>query len=307
MPRAPDEDVVAVRARVAEAHLGGLDRAVAGEVAAGDEVDDVLARDVGAGHPAGALGDARVEQVADAGGALEPERAGPDVALDERRGARRSRPRVKASTSAGSTWAPSRFSSTSRSPGTPMASGSRVPSGCTSMTTTFLSVSPAVHGRSSRGKRSLRCATRVSIVGVSGVSSACAAGTPSHPTGLGGRHPHGLDVGGIPAARAVDVGVLADLGGGEELLALAAAHRAGHRLDDDVVEAEPVEDADVGLAVQLVALVEPGRVDVEGVGVLHDELTAAQHAGARARLVAVLRLDLVDRERQVLVGASRGP
>ena len=104
-----------------------------------------------------------------------------------------------------------------------------------------------------------------SIVGVSGVSSACAAGTPSHADRVGRGHAHGLDVGGIPAARAVHVGVLADLGRGEELLALAAAHGAGHRLDDDVVEAEPVEDADVGLAVQLVALVEPGGVDVEGV------------------------------------------
>ena len=164
-------------------------------------------------------------------------------------------------------------------------------------------VSPAAQGRSSRGKRSLRWATSVSIVGVSGVSSACAAGTSSQATGVGDGHAHGLDVRGIPAARAVDVGVLAVLGRGEELLALAAAHGAGHRLDDDVVEAEAVEDADVGVAVQLVALVEPGGVDVEGVGVLHDELAPAQHAGTRTRLVAVLRLDLVDRQRQVLVGA----
>ena len=51
----------------------------------------------------------------------------------------------------------------------------------------------------------------------------------------------------------------------------------------------------------LVAALEAGVVDVEGVGVLHDELAAAQQAGAGTRLVAVLRLDLVDRERQVLV------
>ena len=62
--------VVAVRAGVARAHLGGLDRAVGGEVAARDEVDDVLPGDVGTGDPAGALGDARVEQVADAARAL---------------------------------------------------------------------------------------------------------------------------------------------------------------------------------------------------------------------------------------------
>ncbi len=84
---------------------------------------------------------------------------------------------------------------------------------------------------------------------------------------------------------------------------LRAAHRPGHRLDDDVVEAEPLEDADVGVAVQLVALVEPGLVEVEGVAVLHDELAAAQDAGARPGLVAVLRLDLVDRQGQVLVRA----
>ena len=102
----------------------------------------------------------------------------------------------------------------------------------TSMTTTFFSVSPAVHAV--LPGCSLRWATRVSIVGVSGVSSAWAAGTPSHPTGSG--------AGTRPPRRwrhsrscAADVGVLAHLGGGEELLALGPAHRTGHRLDDDVV------------------------------------------------------------------------
>ena len=119
---------------------------------------------------------------------------------------------------------------------------------------------------------------------------------------LGGAHPDGLDVGGVVARGAADVGVLADLGLGEELLARRPAHRTGRRLDDDVLEAEPVEDPDVGVAVLLVGLLEPGVVDVEGVGVLHHELAPAQQPGARTRLVAVLGLDLVDRERQVLVG-----
>ena len=65
---------------------------------------------------------------------------------------------------------------------------------------------------------------------------------------------------------------------------------------------EPVEDPDVGVAVLLVGLLEAGVVDVEGVGVLHHELAPAQQARAGTRLVAVLVLDLVDRERQVLVG-----
>ena len=87
----------------------------------------------------------------------------------------------------------------------------------------------------------------------------------------------------------------------QELLALRAAHRPGIRLDDDVLEAEPGEDALVGVALRLVARVEALVGDVERVGVLHRELASAQEAGARAGLVAVLVLDLVDRERQVLV------
>ena len=45
-----------------------------------------------------------------------------------------------------------------------------------------------------------------------------------------------------------------------------------------------------------------GVVEVEGVGVLHHELAPAQDASARTSLVAVLGLNLVQRQRQVLVG-----
>ena len=131
--------------------------------------------------------------------------------------------------------------------------------------------------------------------------------------GVGGRHVvvgHGrgrahrdrLDVGGVVAVGAADVGVLADLGLREELLARRPAHGARGRLDDHVLEPEPVEDLDVGVAVREVGPLEARVVDVEGVGVLHDELAPAQQPRAGTRLVAVLGLDLVDRERQVLVG-----
>ena len=72
-------------AGVAVAHLRGLDGAVGGEVAPGDEVDDVPARLVGTGHPRRALADPRVEQVADAGRLVGTEHAGPDVALGQGR------------------------------------------------------------------------------------------------------------------------------------------------------------------------------------------------------------------------------
>ena len=67
------------------------------------------------------------------------------------------------------------------------------------------------------------------------------------------------------------------------------------------LEAQALEDALVGVAVRLVAGVQAGVVEVEGVGVLHDELAAAQQARAGTCLVAVLVLDLVDVQRQVLV------
>ena len=88
---------------------------------------------------------------------------------------------------------------------------------------------------------------------------------------------------------------------GEELLAGRAAHRARHRLDDHVVEAR------AGRRCGCRRRGAPGRsaealvVDVERVRVLHDELAPAQEPGPRARLVAVLGLDLVERQRQVLV------
>jgi hypothetical protein len=52
---------------------------------------------------------------------------------------------------------------------------------------------------------------------------------------------------------------------------------------------------------RLVGPVEAGVVDVEGVAVLHHELTAAQDPGPGPRLVAVLVLDLVDPQGEVLV------
>ena len=55
------------------------------------------------------------------------------------------------------------------------------------MSTTFFKVSAACHGRSSRGNRAFANDTRVSIVGVSGVSSTWAAGASSYGSGGGER------------------------------------------------------------------------------------------------------------------------
>ena len=87
----------------------------------------------------------------------------------------------------------------------------------------------------------------------------------------------------------------------QELLGARAAHRAAHRGDDDVAQAQALEDALVGVTLGLVGGVQALVVNVEGVGVLHHELAAADQAGARTSLVAVLRLNLIQRGGQVLV------
>ena len=55
------------------------------------------------------------------------------------------------------------------------------------------------------------------------------------------------------------------------------------------------------------ALVEPGLVAVERVAVLHDELAEAEQTTTRARLVAVLRLEVVPDLRQIPVRADLSP
>ena len=90
--------------------------------------------------------------------------------------------------------------------------------------------------------------------------------------------------------------------GVQELLAAGAAHEAVVGGDDDVLQPEPLEDALVRVALQLVRGIQPLVGVVERVRVLHRELASAQEAGTGPRLVAVLVLDLVDRERKILVG-----
>ncbi len=68
------------------------------------------------------------------------------------------------------------------------------------------------------------------------------------------------------------------------------------------LEAAAREDALVGVVHVPVAPVRARRVHVERIGVLHQELLRAHEAEARPRLVAVLPLDLVDRQRQLAVG-----
>ena len=124
--------------------------------------------------------------------------------------------------------------------------------------------------------------------------------------GRGGRAQEGglLRVGGVAAVRAERDGVLAGLAEEDELLRTLAADRARVRLDGDRRHATAREDTAVGLEHRLVGGAEAVLVDIEGVGVLHRELAHADQAAARSSLVAELGLDLVERDRQIAVGAG---
>ena len=113
-----------------------------------------------------------------------------------------------------------------------------------------------------------------------------------------------FDVGGIVAAGATDERVLADVHRRQELLGGGTAHRPRHRGHDHVGEPEPVEQRDVGSPVRVVGRLEAVVAEIEAVRVLHHELAVRATVRRGAGLVAVLGLDLVDRQRQVLVGAA---
>ena len=193
--------------------------------------------------------------------------------------------------------------STSRSPGTPtpssvhsVAPGSRV------LTMTFLRVSAAVNVAPQPEPVDVRD-QRLDGRRVRGVVHDRLGLVLGRLLRRRGRR-HGLDVGGVARGGGAHVGVLARRAGREELLGRRAAHGPRHRRDDLHLEPEPGEDPLVGLAVRVVGRLQGLVGEVERVRVLHRELAPAQDARARALLVAVLGLDLVEDHREVAVGAG---
>ncbi len=97
--------------------------------------------------------------------------------------------------------------------------------------------------------------------------------------------------------------VLAGGAGRHVLVRAETAHHPDVALHPVPAQPGAIHHAVVGADVQRVALLHAGPVAVEAVGVLHHELPCAQHPGARARLVALLDLEVVDDQRQVAIGA----
>ena len=121
---------------------------------------------------------------------------------------------------------------------------------------------------------------------------------------LGLGHDRDLPVGRVAARLAQDEDVLAGRVEDHELVGLAAAHDPDVGRDDDGLQPEPLEDPDVRPVLRRVADVEPGRVAVAAVGVLHHELADADEPAAGARLVAPLGLEVVDHDRQLAIRAD---
>ena len=114
----------------------------------------------------------------------------------------------------------------------------------------------------------------------------------------------GLVRGGIAAFR-VGAGKderFAGLGQDHQFVRDLAADGAGVSDDDSGVEAGALKDLLVGLADDGVISFKVFLAGVEGIAVLHDEFAAAHDAETGPHLVAELQLDVIDRERQLLVG-----
>jgi hypothetical protein len=98
---------------------------------------------------------------------------------------------------------------------------------------------------------------------------------------------------------------LAGVGEDDELVAEVAADGPGLRRHRNRAQSHARERAQVGDEHPVVGLPAGLRREVEGVGILHQELAAAHHAEPRAHLVAELPLDVIEVARQLLVAFDR--
>ena len=110
-------------------------------------------------------------------------------------------------------------------------------------------------------------------------------------------------VGGVIGSIAVGNDVFAGLGQHLEFVRAGAADTAGIGGHRAVIQPQAVEDAAIGIVHILVGLFERIVIAVERIGVFHHKFARTHHAETRAHFVAEFGLDMVEIERQLLVGA----
>ena len=89
-------------------------------------------------------------------------------------------------------------------------------------------------------------------------------------------------------------------------MAEIAADRAGLGPHRDRLQPHPGEGAQIGDEHPVVGAPRGGLVDIERIGILHQEFAAAHDAETRPLLVAELPLDVIEVERKALVGFDVG-
>jgi hypothetical protein len=89
-----------------------------------------------------------------------------------------------------------------------------------------------------------------------------------------------------------------------ELVRAGTADGTGIGLHRTEVQAQAGEHVAVRLMHAVVGFLQGGLVDMEGVGVLHEEFSTAHQAEARTDLVTELGLDLIEVDRQLLVAVQ---
>ena len=89
-----------------------------------------------------------------------------------------------------------------------------------------------------------------------------------------------------------------------EFLRAVAAYFSGIRIHDPKFETEAFENRGVGGMHAVVRRIQAGLVDIEGIGILHDEFARPHHAKAWPDFIAELGLNLVEVNWQLLVAAQ---
>ena len=142
------------------------------------------------------------------------------------------------------------------------------------------------------------------LLGGGGVERGGAVEERSQGGGGADVHRLGQPVMGLERA-VVEHAAFAGRGQDDELVAELAADRAGVGHHRDRLDAQALEGAHVGQHHAVVARHRRAVVDVEAVGVLHQELAAAHDAEPRTHLVAELPLDVVEHLRQLAIRFHR--
>ena len=151
-----------------------------------------------------------------------------------------------------------------------------------------------------------RNSASASIVVTPGVATSTGLSSRSGNVGRTRHTASDLEIGRVVTGLAGDERVLPRARRREVVDRLAAAHHPRLGLNRHRLDATALEDPLVRACMLLEAHVEAGLVPIERVRVLHHELTHAEQATAWARLVATLRLEVVERLREIPVGAELG-